>query len=249
MPGSGEITLKSLIGSTQEGEAIDLRDFVASSKLSFNPDNTKGDLQLSFGFASMEVFQEKVEDAELDFSFANMSLTFFDKYMALAQQSYGTGGQTDPQLATQMMGLVASDLLPLGPKISVNQLVFKTPEGLLDFKGSLEIAPEAAQQAATNPLAILSHVALNAVLTADKPLAFRLMRHSTLQDLNQAQFEGGQQMTDVEKQALADNQTQMKLNLLTIQGMLVDKGAQYTANFQFKDGKATLNDKPMPLPF
>jgi uncharacterized protein YdgA (DUF945 family) len=41
----------------------------------------------------------------------------------------------------------------------------------------------------------------------------------------------------------------MKLDMLIIQGTLVDKGEQYQSQFSFKNGKAEVNGQPLPLPF
>lgn len=248
LPGSAKLSVASMNFATEAGQAFLLRDGNFSSDMVFNTEKTLGDMRMVMAFAEVNVFEEKVENAKFDFSFNNLSLSFFNKYMELVQQIVDGGGQANPMLSMQMMGLVSSDLLPAGPEISVHQLGFKTPEGALDFNGSVAVSPEAAKDM-SNPMAILSHLTVNASLNADKPLVFRLVRQNTLKDLNQAQFDGGNQMTEEEKQSLADNQTQMQIDMLTIQGMLVDKGEQYQSVFEFKDGKAVLNGQPLPLPF
>jgi uncharacterized protein YdgA (DUF945 family) len=248
LPGSAEFTVASMEAATGAGQAFMMRDATVSSDLSFNAEKTMGDMRMVMAFAELNVLEEKVENAKFDFSFNNLSLTFLNKYMELVQQMADGGEEQASMLAMQMMGLVSSDLLPAGPQVNIRQLGFKTPEGALDFNGSIAVSPEAAKDA-SNPMAILSHLTVNAALNADKPLAFRLVRQNTLKDLNAAQFEGGNQMTEDEKQALADNQAHLQLDMLTAQGMLVDKGEQYQAQFEFKDGAAVLNGQPMPLPF
>jgi uncharacterized protein YdgA (DUF945 family) len=248
LPGSGEFSVASMEAANESGKAFHLRDMTVSTDMSFNAEKTVGNMRMVMAFAEMNALEEKVENAKFDFSFNNLSLTFFNKYMELVQQVVDSDGETNPMLTMQMMGLVSSDLLPAGPEINIHQLGFKMPEGALDFNGSIAVSPEAAKDMA-NPMAILSHLTVKAALNTDKPLAFRLVRQNTLKDLNQAQFEGENQMTEDEKQSLADNQAHMQLDMLTIQGMLVDKGEQYQAVFEFTDGQAVLNGKPMPLPF
>jgi len=248
IPGSAKFSLASMNLATAEGKAVLMRDGNFSSDLVFNAEKTTGNMRMVMAFSEMQLFEDKVEDAKFDFSFNNLSLSFLNKYMELVEQVVDSGGETNPMLAMQMMGLVSSDLLPAGPQINIHQLGFKTPEGILDFNGSLAVSPEAAK-AMSNPMAILSHVTVDAALNADKPLVFRLVRQNVLKDLNKTQFEGGNQMTEDEKQSLADNQTQMQIDMLTIQGMLVDKGEKYQTLFEFKDGKAVLNGQPLPLPF
>lgn len=248
LPGSAEFSLGSVQGAIGDGQSLIMKDLSFSSDMSFNADKTAGDMRLVMAFAEMNLLEEKIENAKFDFSFNRLSLAFFNKYMEIVQQIVDGGGETNPMLAMQMMGLVSSDLLPAGPEIIINQLGFKTPEGALDFNGSLAVSPEAAKDM-SNPMAILGHITVKAALNADKPLVFRLVRQNTLKDLNQAQFEGGNQMTEDEKQSLADNQAHMQLDMLTIQGMLVDKGEKYQSLFEFKDGKAVMNGNPLPLPF
>lgn len=248
IPGSAEFTLASMSASGDAGEAFSLRDATFSTDMTFNKEKTAGNMRMVMAFGELNVLEEKVENAKLDFSFNNLSVTFLDKYMELVQQMYNGGGEVNPLLAMQMMGLVASDLLPAGPQLSIKELGFKTAEGALSFNGKVSVSPEAAKSM-SDPMAMLSHITMDAAFSADKPLAFRLARESALKDLNAEQFEGGEQMTEEEKQALADNQAQMKLDMLIIQGTLVDKGEQYQSQFSFKNGKAEVNGQPLPLPF
>jgi len=198
-------------------------------------------------FAGMDVLGEKVTDAVLDLGFAGISVLFLDQYLRMLQSQY-EGEGAEPFSAMQAMGMASEHLLPAGPEMHLDSLAFTTREGSLTFEGHVAVAPEAAKQMG-NPIAMLSYLTADASLLVDKPLAFRLVRQSTMKDLNAAQFEGGNQMTDDEKEALADNQTHMKLDMLTVQGMLMDKGERYSSEFHFKDGKAELNGQPLPLPF
>lgn len=245
VPGSAEFSINSISAKADNVSSLFLQKVVMATDMSVNPEQTLANMQIKMSFSDMEMLGEKVSAAALDFGFNNISVEFLEKYLALAQQMAQTG---DSQLAMQSMGLVSSHLIPAGPEMKINLLEFTTPEGSLNFNGRLAVAPEAATQE-FNPLALLSHLAVDASLLVDKPLAFRLMRQATLRELNAAQFEGENQMTEDEKQALADNQTHMKLDTLTVQGMLVDKGERYSSEFHFKDGKAEVNGQAMPLPF
>lgn len=247
VPSLGEFSIESASLKSEENGFFQMQNLALSSDMQINAEQTAANLDMKIGFANLDVLGEKVSDAALDIRFANLSVTFLEQYLALIQQSYETGGNASPLIAMQSMSLVTSHLLPAGPDLKIEALKFTTPEGSLNFKGRLAAAPGAAQVA--SPFEIIPHLIIDTDLVVDKPLAFRLVRHSTLRDLNAAQFEGGGQMTEEEKQALADNQTHMKLDTLTIQGMLIDKGEQYSSEFHFKDGKASLNGKPMPLPF
>jgi uncharacterized protein YdgA (DUF945 family) len=219
-----------------------------SSDMQLNADKSLANIKIKGSFADMEFMGEKISNAQLDLGFSNFSVLFLDQYLAVIQAGYDTENDANQMLAMQAMNLATQHLLPGGPQIHVDSLAFTTREGSLEFDGHLAVAPEAARLT-DNPMAMISHVALDASLLVDKPLAFRLMRQSTMNDLNEAQFEGGGQMTDAEKEALADNQTHMKLDMLTLQGMLIDKGEQYSSEFHFKNGEAELNGRAMPLPF
>lgn len=248
VPGEGEFSIKKMAVSSEDDMSFVLTDLLISSDMQLNDDQTLADMEIKMAFTNMDVMGEQISKAKLDFDFANISVVFLDQYFATIQNAYDAQGEANPMLAAQMMGLASEHLVPGGPEFNIHSLAFTTREGSLEFDGRLAIAPEAAQQM-SNPMAMLSHLAVDASLLVDKPLAFRLVRQSTLRDLNAAQFEGGDQMTEDEKDALADNQAHMKLDTLTIQGMLIDKGERYASEFHFKDGQAVLNGQPLPLPF
>lgn len=248
IPGNGEISIKKVTVKDDDELAFSMADFLVVSDVELSDDRTLADFEIKIAFANLAFLGEQITNAELEVDFANISTVFLDRYLTAVQNAYDGQGETDPMLFMQLSGLASEHLIPGGPELSIPSLTFTTPEGSLTFDGRLAVAPEAAQQMA-NPMAILSYLAVDASLLVDKPLAFRLAQQSTLRDLNAAQFEGGEQMTDEEKEELANNQAQMMLDAFTIQGMLIDQGANYTGEFSFKDGQAVLNGQPLPMPF
>jgi Uncharacterized protein conserved in bacteria len=248
VPGYGEFSAGKIAIKGTEEWVFGAERLSVSSDMQLSADKSLANIKIKGGFADMEIMGEKISNAELDLVFSNFSVVFLDQYLAMIQDGYDAKNGANPMLAMQTMNMASQHLLPGGPKIHVDSLAFTTREGRLEFDGHLAVAPEAAQHM-NNPLAMIPHVAVDASLLVDKPLAFRLMRRSTMNELDAAQFEGGGQMTDAEKEALADNQTHMKLDTLTLQGMLIDKGEQYSSEFHFKNGKAELNGRAMPLPF
>ncbi|MCR6653820.1 MAG: YdgA family protein [Cellvibrionaceae bacterium] len=247
-PGYGEFSVKKILIKGQEEWTFDAADLSLVSDMQINSEKTLADVKIKMAFADLNIMGENISNARLDLGFSNISVVFLDQYLAMIQETYEGNSEANSMLAMQTMNMAAEHLLPGGPKIDVSSLAFTTREGSLEFNGHLAVAPEAAQHA-NNPFALIPHVSVDASLLVDKPLAFRLVRRSTMNELDAAQFEGGGQMTDAEKEALADNQTHMKLDMLTLQGMLVDKGERYSSEFHFKNGQAELNGQPVPLPF
>jgi uncharacterized protein YdgA (DUF945 family) len=247
-PGYGEFSFKKIAIKGEEDWTFDIADLSLVSDLQINDAKTLVETKIKMAFSDLNVMGENISKAQLDLGFRNLSVVFLDQYLAIVQDTYAGDGEPNPMLAMQAMDLASQHLLPAGPQIHVNSFAFTTPEGSLEFNGHLALAPEAAQHI-SNPMAMIPYVSVETSLLVAKPLAFRLARRSTLNELDAVQFEGGSQMTDAEKEALADNQTQMKLDMLTLQGMLVDKGERYSSEFRFKNGQAELNGQAMPLPF
>jgi uncharacterized protein YdgA (DUF945 family) len=243
-PGGGEFTLKSITSNPKDGSPFVLENASVHSDFVLSEDKKVGKFKLEMGFANADWFGEKVKDARLDMAFENLGVEFINQFVTLTQDTNDT--EQLAMMGGALLGLVNQHLLPNGPEFVISNFGFSTYEGALNLSGRIKIAPT---QIGANPLEILPHITLDGTLLTDKPLAFRLLRQTTLTELNKMQFEGGEQMTDTEKQALADNQTQMKLDMLMIQGMLREKNGKYEVNVQFKDSKATINDKPFPLPF
>lgn len=246
LPSSGEFSVSSISYNNEEGTGFSLQKLAAFSDMQINEEQTMANMVIKIGFGHVNFLGESVSDAALQFRFSNVGVEFLEHYLALIQQGYDSG-ENSAQLAMQSASLATTHLIPFGPELKIDALKFTTAEGKLNFAGRVAVAPEASQ--ALSPFEILAYLSVDSSLLVDKPLAFRLMRQSTLRDLNAAQFEGGEQLTDDEKQAQADNQAQMTLDMLTVQGMLIDKGEQYSSEFHFKDGKAELNGQPVPLPF
>jgi uncharacterized protein YdgA (DUF945 family) len=58
-----------------------------------------------------------------------------------------------------------------------------------------------------------------------------------------------QNMTEEELQAAVEQQTPMMLSTFAQQGLIKETEAGYETKLELKEGKATVNGTPIPLPF
>ncbi len=245
VPGDFSLSLLSLQGDSNEEDAFSLSDLNMKSILRFNDDNTMSDGTMEMSLKGASGADVSLTDVRFVMGFERISLAFWDNYTKKAQEMAEAGDMS--ALGSEMLGIVMTDLLPAGPSISIPELRFTTNEGSMNLSADLNVSPDAAQSA--DPMSIIQHISLQLDAVADKALALSLSEQSTRKELQSAQFEGGELIDNGQLEAQSAEMAAMKLNMLVVQGMLVEDGERYKASFSFKDGTAVLNGQPIPLPF
>lgn len=248
VPGEGSFSIESITSTMADNMGFTLQDAQMTSVMSFNPSDKDANISFKMGFKKLQAMGEELTDAEFEVIFDRLGLSFLDQYISLMQEFGSLGAENTSLMASKMSNLLATDLLPFGPKISIPKLTFSSAEGRLDFAGDIEVSPDAASKVA-DPFSMIGDVTVNAATEVDKALALKLAKKSTLQGIEAELLATGQTMSDAETEQMADQRTAMTLSMLVIQGMLIDNGEKYTSSFQFKDGAAVLNGQPVPLPF
>jgi len=248
-PGHFYLNIPSLKAKVMGGMmSAELAGATIESKATFNQAKNVADLSINLAIGRLSAMDEEVNNAALEINYKNISLIFMDKYMNLVQQYGAVSGEDANMMAVQLSGLVASDLIPAGPSVEIKTLTMSMPEGSLDFSASASIAPEAASKMA-NPFAMIGDIDVEAATTISKNLLHRFVAESAKKGIKSEMMVSGNIMTPEEITAAADHQATSQISMLTISGYFKEEGDNYVSDFQFKNGKALMNDQPIPLPF
>lgn len=245
VPGDFSFSILHIRGESKENEAFNFSEFNMKSSMQFSDDNTMSDGSMEMSLVNASGFDMSLEDVKVVFEFERISLAFWDSYTRKAQELSESGDMA--AIGNEMFGIMMTELLPAGPSLSIPELRFTTQDGSMNLTADFDVSPDAAQSA--DPMSIIQHISLQLDATADKPLALSLSEQSTLKELQAEQFENGEMVDDEALETQAKDMAEMKLNMLVVQGLLVEDRDRYKTSFSFKDGAATLNGQPMPLPF
>lgn len=246
-PGKAELSVDTISGE-ENGQPATLSGLLLRSATRYNDEATLADMDIAVQLADFQGFEEQVEDLVLDLSMERVSLAFLQQ---VGQSDRGgssmMGNGSPPAMDIQMLDVIMSELLPSGPRISLNNLAFTAPEGRFVMDAFLAVAPEAAQVA--NPMALPQYLTAEAKVTLDKELALQLAKKSARENLENQQVGSPEPMTQTQMREAVDEQAQMQLNMLLIQGMLQEAGEQYKTTLRLEDGKVLINGQSMPLQF
>lgn len=247
VPGEFLVSLGSLKVDDYAGEPVLLEGASASTHVVFNEAQTLADISVKTQFDRFVLDDADLHNAQFHIELERLSLAFVDQYLTIQEASRTTGQPPAALLRFQLLGLAMKEWIPHGPSIDIKRWSFESNYGLWDLQASISLSPEAAKE--RNPMALSQHLKIHSDLRLGKPLAFELAALSTRNELREQAFLTGELMSEEAFDLAVQEQAQMKLDLLLIQRMLVDEGETYRSKFEFKDGRALLNEQPIPLPF
>lgn len=245
-PSNGELVIESISGEVS-GESLDIQNVSMSSFMEYSEDKKLTKSSVTFKMDAFEGFDEKVEDAAMEFSADRISVAFLEKYLEMSQGLDPNNPNAASMLGFQLLGVAMSELIPHGPVISVDKLAFKTPEGDFDLDASVSVADGAAQVA--NPMGMVSFIKAAANLRVSQTLAEKLAKKSAREQVEAQVSQIDTAVTEEEIEQMVRDQVDMQLSMMVIQGFVVLKDGDYVSEFTFENGQAQINGKPMPLPF
>lgn len=247
VPGEFLFSLAALVVDDYAGEPVSTQGFSASTKVVFNDAQTLADVNLKAQFDRFILDNADIQNAELNLQLERVSLVFIEQYLDKLAARRATGQPPAALLRFQLLSLALTEWIPHGPSIDIQRLSFDSNYGPLSIAASLSLAPEAAQL--RNPMALTQHLEVYSDIRIGKPLAFELSAISSRNELRGEEFVTGKLLAEEEFDLAVQEQARMKLDQLVGQGMFIDEGETYRSRFLFKEGRALLNDQPIPLPF
>ena len=247
MPGSMVVSMAQLQGEGPGGEQFELENFSFGTQVEFTDADTLANIVMKTGFDSFKGLGEDITNVSFSLALKRISVEFIKAYQKSMTDAMEQGG--NQQLAMmQLMGPLMSDLIPQGPIIEIQNSGFQSAEGAFFMNAVAKIDGDKAKSV-TNPLMMFGAVDVDARMEISKALLNKWMKRKAMSAAMAENATVEEPLDAAQIEERVDTQTEMQLNLLVIQKMLVDEGEKYTSKFTIKEGKALVNGTPAPIPF
>lgn len=247
VPGEASFSLQKVAMVEGEDTVVALRDLsFFSSFVITQQDPAASDVSFKISLGDAELMGETISDAVVEVALQRMSVAFYNQYMQQLQAAHEGGNAS--LLGMQLLSLVNKELLPLGPELQLKEIGFSAPEGQLLISGYLRVPEEATPQQA-NPFALVGKIKAQLDILVDKPLAYKLAEQSMANSVDEETFASGVELSKEAREATIKDRAATQLDMLLLQGFLVDKGDKFATQMSFQDGVAVVNEQTIPLPF
>ena len=231
----------------QKGEVkLDKLSFVTNTEI--NEATNTANVYVEYALEKAVGPDMEASDMALGLAINNLELDFVKAY-----QEFNNNALTVPadQLGDKLKGFVQDNLLSqlqVEPEINITKLKATVPEGSFTAQANTKLVGITALPGTMEDAAYwISHLLADAKISADKAFAESMTSGYMMgQILANPQ---AQNMSAEEVKAAADQQAPMMLNAFAEQGFLKITEQGYETDLEFKDGKATVNGTPIPLPF
>lgn len=191
-----------------------------------------------------------LSEVSLGLAYKRIPLAFIAAYQKLAEQAPDEAGPEYWQAA--MGSLVIEQLLPASPEFEVSPVTFSTEQGNGRMSLSIGVDGEAiagADVSPQNPLGIMPFIKADLDLDLTQALLEQLVEIYAKQTLTEQLAQQELAMTEAEFAEALEAQKLSIIEMLRLQGLLVTDGEQSSLQFSLAKGQATLNGRPLPLPF
>ncbi len=138
----------------------------------------------------------------------------------------------------QMITVHGTTLLSRSPEVEISNISIKTTKGSGELK--LNIRFNGNGDVIMNPLFLMGRLEVNASFAADEQFLAQLTKELIQESICDDD-------TDTTCQQQAEENSREQLQTLVTNNQLILKNGRYVSSLSFKDGAATLNNKPIPL--
>ena len=198
---------------------------------------------------------EKINNLELVFSYDRISLQFIQGYMKMMEDSLANPDRM-PDFTAYFTDEVIAEALGYQPGFSVKTLAFELVDGT--FKTDMTLRIDTMDDVnsaliAANPMVLLQNILLDLNVLVDKPLAERLAKTQTLGAVEARIIEEQEAgavgtYTEEQVQEMVSQEAVMMLEMLIMQGLIVDEKDSYKSTVKLEKGETVINGSPMPIP-
>ncbi len=202
------------------------------------------DADLVVKFSQMALTDNTITDFVLDAGSKHISLDFVREYQAAMAS---LSDPTQAAMGLDVLGLISTHLVPAGPQLSINTLAFESNKGSL-VASAEAFVPALEKGERINPFTLFQALRMDAELLADEALVEAMVTQSLRETVLELEASGQLAEQNLTVEQALDGAVTSQMQALEAQGYLIKVNGRYTAKFEFKDGVARLNDKPMPLP-
>jgi uncharacterized protein YdgA (DUF945 family) len=173
-------------------------------------------------YAALDATGLRLKEVHYDFTLGHLHVATLQKMMEGFREASAHGGGDDPeQRLAAMMGLFREQgvaLLAHDPELTIDRIGIVTPEGELALKGSLRLVGVGEADVSGGVAGLVQHIAAELDLDTVQAVVEK--------------FPNGAAAVGVG----------------TNNGFLKREGTRLSSHLEFRDGKLSVNGKPVPLP-
>ena len=243
-------TFELVIGSMAVGSPmtpsanVRVENIVMNAVTEKSEDGQLMDMALNYGIETIASEDFNATDLSLKTEFNNLEESFFTAFQ---------DASVNPLEMEQMAEVLKSSLLPqlqASPEFNITEMSGSVGNGSFSGKMLMKITDvDSMPDVLEDSEFWVSKADVDSAITLDKAMALWVGEKMLVSQLQGDQQMAGQ-MTDKEIKDLAMQQAGTMLETFAQQGMvIVNADGDYAMMLTLKDSQATLNGRPLPLPF
>jgi len=245
----GKARIESIeISNIELGAAVKIENLAFATDVKINEDNNTANIYVEYAVDKAVGPELDATDMVLGVAINNLDIDFIKAYQDFSNNSLLVPSEEVP---AKMMEFVEANLLTqlkAEPEINITKLKATLPEGSFNAYANTKLVGIDALPGTLEDAAYwVTHLLADAQITADKALAQSMASGYMMGQLMATPH--AQSMTAEEIQAAVEQQTPMMLSTFAQQGLIKETEKGYETKLELKDGKASVNGTPIPLPF
>ena len=245
----GKARIESIeISNIEPGAAVKIENLAFATDVKINEDNHTANIYVEYAVDKAVGPELDATDMVLGVAINNLDIDFIKAYQDFSNNSLLVPSEEVP---AKMMEFVEANLLTqlkAEPEINITKLKATLPEGSFNAYANTKLVGIDALPGTLEDAAYwVTHLLADAQITADKALAQSMASGYMMGQLMATPQ--AQNMTAEELQAAVEQQTPMMLRTFAQQGLIKETEKGYETKLTLKDGEASVNGTPIPLPF
>lgn len=232
----------------EANETVELANVALVTDTKIDESTNTANIYVEYAIEKIVGPELEATDMALGLAINNLDIDFIKAYQEFSNSSLLIPSEEVP---AKMMEFVEANLLSqlkAEPELNITKLKATVPEGSFTAHANTKLVGIDALPGTLEDVAYwITHLLADAQITADKAFAQSMASGYMMGQL--LATPQAQNMTEEELQAAVEQQTPMMLSTFAQQGLIKETEAGYETKLELKEGKATVNGTPIPLPF
>ncbi|WP_334019546.1 YdgA family protein [Alteromonas sp. S015] len=230
------------------GETVQMENIALITDTDVNEGTNTANIYVEYAIDNLVGPEFEATNMVLGVAINNLDIKFINAYQDFSNTSLLTPAEEVP---AKMMEFIEANLLSqlkAEPELNITKLKATLPEGSFNAHANTKLVGINALPSTMEDVAYwVTHLLADAQITADKAFAQNMASGYMMSQLMATPQ--AQNMTPEELQAAVEQQTPMMLSTFAQQGLIKETEKGYETKLELKDGKASVNGTPIPLPF
>lgn len=236
------------VSGLEAGATVQLENIALITDTNIDKDNNTANVYVEYAIDKVVGPELEASDMVLGVALNNLDVDFIEAYQDFSNTSLMIPSEEVP---AKMMEFVEANLLPqlkAEPELNITTLKATLPEGSFSAHANTKLVGIDALPGTMEDVAYwVTHLMADAQIVADKAFAQSVASGYMMGQLMATPQ--AQNMSAEELEAAVEQQTPMMLSTFAQQGLIKETEKGYETKLELKDGKASVNGTPIPLPF